>query len=228
MKKVEFWFSIGSPYTYLSVMRLPRIIAKTGLQVDWRPFSARQIMQEHGYHPYTDKPVRTAYMWTDIERQAKKFGLTPRLPAPFPVLGYEIANRIAVLAAQEGWVADYVGTTYRHWFHDGHTAGQEPNLSKTLVELGRNPDKIIAQAEGAVIGQAFEAATAEARDRSVFDTPSFVVEGQVYWGDDRMPDALRHAIPDPRARVMKKPPAPEKPRLSEDRPDQKKTRSMVQ
>jgi hypothetical protein len=62
----------------------------------------------------------------------------------------------------------------------------------------------------------------------VFDTPSFVVEGQVYWGDDSMPDALRHAIPDPRARVMKKPPAPEKPRLSEDRPDQKKTRSMVQ
>ena len=216
MKKVEFWFSIGSPYTYLSVMRLPRIIAKTSLQVEWRPFSARQIMEEHGYHPYTDKPVRTAYMWTDIGRQAKKFGLAPNLPAPFPILGYEIANRVAVLAAKEGWVDDYVVTTYRKWFHDGHPAGQEPNLSKTLIQLGQDPDNVIAQAEGAVIGQAFDAATAEARERGVFDTPSFVVDDQVYMGDDRMPDALRNAIPDPRARVMKKA-APHGPRPARER-----------
>lgn len=204
MKKVEFWFSIGSPYTYLSVMRLPRIVAKTGLQVDWRPFSARQIMKEHGYHPYTDKPVRTAYMWTDIGRQAKAFGLAPRLPAPFPIVGYELANRVAVLAAQEGWVSDYLVATYRRWFHDGHPAGQEPNLTRTLTELGQDPDRVIAQAEGAAIGRAFEAATSQARERGVFDTPSFVVEDQLYWGDDRMPQALRHAIPNPRARVMKK------------------------
>ena len=58
-------------------------------------------------------------------------------------------------------VDDYVVTTYRKWFHDGHPAGQEPNLSKTLIQLGQDPDNVIAQAEGAVIGQAFDAATAE-------------------------------------------------------------------
>jgi len=211
MKKVEFWFSIGSPYTYLTVMRLPRIVAKTGLTVEWRPFSARQLMEEDGYHPYADKPVRTAYMWTDIARQAQKFGLSPTLPAPFPIQGYELANRVALVAAKEGWVAKYVAQTYQRWFHDGHPAGQEPNLSKTLTNLGQDPDQVIAQAEGVVMGQAFEAATRDARERGVFDTPSFVVEDQVYLGDDRLPDALRHAIPNPKARVMKKPDAPSQP-----------------
>lgn len=195
MKTVEFWLSIGSPYTYLTVMRLTPVVAKTGLHVVWRPFSARQIMQEMAYHPYLDKPVRTAHMWTDIGRQARKIGLSPRLPAPFPILGYELANRVAIVAAEEGWVADYVPETYRRWFHHGQPAGQEPNLSKSLVALGQDPDRVIALAEGRSAGQAFEAATREARDRGVFDTPSFIVDNNIYYGDDRLADALRHAIP---------------------------------
>jgi 2-hydroxychromene-2-carboxylate isomerase len=207
MKSVEFWFSIGSPYTYLTVMRLPKVIEKTGLEVFWHPFSARQILQENGTHPYQDKPVQTAYMWTDLARQSRKFGLSPRLPAPFPLTGYELANRVAVVAAEEGWVAPYVQETYRRWFHDGHPAGAEPNLSRTLEELGHQPGRVIAKAEGSLTGQAWEQATRRARERGVFDTPSFIVEDELYVGDDRLPDALRHAIPNPRARVMRKPSA---------------------
>ena len=204
MKTLEFWFSIGSPYTYLTIMRLPPVVTKTGLTVLWRPFSVRQIMQEMAYHPYEDKPVRTAYMWTDIGRQARKLGLTPRLPAPLPILGYELANRVAVVAVEEGWVSDYVSETYRCWFHDGHPAGQEPNLSHTLTKLGQDPDRVIALAEGPATGQAFEATTRAARARGVFDTPSFVVEDEVYCGDDRLADALRHAIPKARAKPLQR------------------------
>lgn len=205
MKTVEFWFAIGSPYTYLSVMRLPPVVAKTGLKVDWRPFSVREIMQEMAYHPYEDKPVRTAYMWTDIARQARKLGLAPALPVPFPITAYEIANRVALVAREEGWIAEYVHATYRLWFHEGLAPGEIPNLARTLAPLGKDLDRVLASAEAYPAGQAFEAATREARERGIFDTPTFAVDDEIYYGDDRLADALRHAIPNPRARVMKRP-----------------------
>ena len=205
MKDIEFWFSIGSPYTYLSVMRLPRLQQKTGVKVLWRPFPLRQIMIEMNNFPYLDKPAKEAYLWQDIARQARKYGLSPNLPAPFPLEGCDLADRVALVAQKEGWIEPYVRNSFRHWMDRGLPAGAEPNLSHSISECGQDPDRVIALAEGVAIESAYSSAVREARGKGVFGAPSFVVDGELFWGDDRLNDAIRKAVPQPRVRVMRKP-----------------------
>jgi 2-hydroxychromene-2-carboxylate isomerase len=190
MTKIDFWYSIGSTYTYLTVMRLAEIERRTGIGFRWRPFNVRRVMVEQNNIPFKDKPVKTAYMWRDIERRAARYGLAPRLPAPYPLPGLVLANQVALLGAEEGWAEDYTRATYRRWFEDGAPAGEEPNLSDSLREIGQHAEKVLEEAQSDRIVMALDAATDEAMALGVFGSPSFVVGGEVFWGDDRLDDAL--------------------------------------
>jgi 2-hydroxychromene-2-carboxylate isomerase len=187
---IDFWFSIGSTYTYLTVMRLEDIQRNTGIEFRWRPFSVRQIMIEQDNIPFRTKPVKAAYMWRDIERRAAMYGLPARVPAPYPLAEWDTANRVAVLAAQEGWVGDYSRATYGRWFQEGLEPGSEPNLSNSLKAIGQDPSRVIASAATPEIGAAYETATDTARDLGIFGSPTFQVEHELFWGDDRLDDAI--------------------------------------
>src|SRR6478735_7298345 len=93
---IDFWFFIGSLYTYLAVMRLPELAAKNGVALRWRPFSVRTIMIEMDNRPLS-KPLKLAYMWRDLERRAQTHGLPYRARPPYPLQKFEIANRIAMV-----------------------------------------------------------------------------------------------------------------------------------
>jgi 2-hydroxychromene-2-carboxylate isomerase len=188
---IDFWFSIGSTYSYLSVMRLRSIEVAHNIRFNWRPFNVREIMVEQNNRPFVGKPVKAAYMWRDIERRAAMYDLPIKVPAPYPLKEMELANRVAILAAQEGWCADYAAATYRRWFQSGLEPGSDPNLSDSLREIGRDPYRIAAEAKSGEIGSALLAANDEARSVGVFGSPSFVVGSEIFWGDDRLDDALR-------------------------------------
>ena len=190
MAKIDFWFSIGSTYSYLTVMRLPEVAMATGVGFRWRPFNVRHVMIEQNNIPFKDKPVKTAYMWRDIERRAERYGLKPKLPAPYPLPGLVLANLVATLGAKEGWVDDYVRATYRRWFEKGLPAGEDPNLSESLKEIGKDPDQVLQQARTERIEDTLAACTDEAMQLGVFGSPSFVVGREVFWGDDRLEDAV--------------------------------------
>lgn len=190
MTTPEFWFAIGSTYSYLTVSRLPALERSAGIEFDWRPFSVREIMTEMDNIPFATKPVKAAYMWRDIARRAEMHGLRPRLPAPYPLQEFDLANRIAILARQEGWCRDYVTATYRRWFEHGEPAGGPENLEAVLDSLGRDPLAIAERARAPEIGEAYAEATGEARERGIFGAPSFVIDGELFWGDDRLEDAL--------------------------------------
>jgi 2-hydroxychromene-2-carboxylate isomerase len=187
---IDFWLSVGSTYTYFSVMRLREVEDRTGIGFNWRPFNVRAIMLEQNNRPFVGKPVKTAYMWRDIERRAVRYGLPVRVPAPYPLQEFERANRIAIVGEQEGWCADYARATYRRWFQDGLEAGIEPNLSESLREIGQDPTRVIARAESDEIAAALQKATEEAKLLGVFGSPSFVVGRELFWGDDRLDDAI--------------------------------------
>lgn len=190
MANLEFWYSIGSTYSYLTVMRLAEVESSSGHTFRWRPFNVRHVMLTQNNIPFTDKPVKAAYMWRDIERRAARYGLSPKLPAPYPLPGLVLANQVATLAAREGWVADYTRATYRRWFEEGKPAGEEPNLSESLDEVGQNAERVLTTAKSMEIEAALAAATDEAMQLGIFGSPSFVVDGEVFWGDDRVEDAL--------------------------------------
>ena len=95
MKEIEFWFSIGSTYTYLSVTRLAEVTQKTGESFSWQPFSVRKIMREMDNIPFPpSKQIKVDYMWRDIERRAQGYGFTANVPAPYPLQELDLANRV--------------------------------------------------------------------------------------------------------------------------------------
>jgi 2-hydroxychromene-2-carboxylate isomerase len=187
---LDFWFSIGSPYTFLAVMRLPEIAERAEVEVRWRPFDIRAIQIEANVAPFADRPLKAAYMWRDIERRSAKFGLTIRLPIPYPLAEIEQANRVAVLAASEGWCPAYAIATYRHWFVDRAPAGSEANLSASIEEAGQDPARVLERANSKAGIAALNAATGEAKEIGIFSSPSFVADGELFWGHDRLEDAI--------------------------------------
>ena len=86
-KGIDFWFAIGSTYTYLSVMRIGGIEQATGLEIRWRPFSLRTLTRELNNVPFATKPYKAKYMWRDIERRAQMDELPVRLPNSIPTEG---------------------------------------------------------------------------------------------------------------------------------------------
>jgi len=187
---IDFWVSVGSTYSYLTVMRIDALEKDRNIKFRWRPFSVRSIMVEQNNIPFKGKPIKMAYMWRDIERRAKMYGIPARLPAPYPLNEFDLANRVAVVGEQEGWCKNYIQATYRRWFKDGQEAGSEPNLSESLREIGEDPNRVIKEAGTDAVGALYEAVTQEAKTLGVFGSPSFVVNGEVFWGDDRLEDAI--------------------------------------
>ncbi len=96
-----------------------------------------------------------------------------------------------MVGAAEGWCPDYVRATYSRWFGLGEEAGSEPNVSESLREIGQDPARVIALAQSEETGRAYAAATEEARRLGIFGVPTFVTRGEIFWGDDRLEDALR-------------------------------------
>ena len=187
---IDFWFSIGSTYSFLTVMRLDDLADAADISFRWRPFNVRALMIEMDNRPFVNKPAKMAYMWRDIERRTDMYGLTAKLPAPYPLEELELANQIAVVGSREGWCAAYTQAAYRRWFQLGQPAGSSANVENSLTEIGEDPERVLNLAESQEIVQALSQATGEAKGLGIFGSPSFVVGGELFWGDDRLADAV--------------------------------------
>jgi 2-hydroxychromene-2-carboxylate isomerase len=187
---IDFWFSMGSTYSYLSVMRLEELERASGIRFRWRPFHLLVILQEMNHVPFADKPAKAAYMWRDIERRAAMHGLPVSLPAPYPAKQSIAGNLVATVGMRQGWGSDFVRAAYRRWFQLGQETGSEPNISESLREIGQEPQSVLALANAADTKDALMAETGIARDLGIFGSPTFVIGSELFWGDDRLEDAI--------------------------------------
>jgi len=191
---LDFWFSIGSTYTYLSVMRIQEVTRDAGVSVRWRPFDVRSIMVEMNNIPFTTKPLKAQYMWRDVERRAAMYGLHWTTPPPYPLQHLSIPNRIALLGAREGWCPDFVKAAYRLWFAGGRDVSVETALEEILIEIGQQPPRVIAWATSGEGKQALQQETQSALTLGIFGSPTFAVGPELFWGDDRLSNAISWAL----------------------------------
>ena len=193
MKKIEFWYSIGSTYTYLSTQRLTEIANKKNIEFEWCPFSVRSRMIEMENVPFMAEKKRDKidYMWRDVQRRANFYGFDAKVPAPYPLKEFDLANKVAIFGKDQGWIKEYTILTYKKWFLEHLEPGSEPNLSSTLREIGLDPDKIINLAQADEIEQKYLKNTEIAKNKGIFGSPSFTIENEVFWGDDRCEDAIK-------------------------------------
>jgi len=193
MNEVDFWFSIGSTYTYLTVNRLNEVSQKENIKFNWKPFSVRKIMMDMDNIPFTppSKKIKSDYMWRDIERRSKFYGFFAKVPAPYPLKEFDLANQLAILGMNEGWGIDYVTITYKRWFQDGKEPATEPNLSEILQELKLDKEITINKAKSVETNNQYLENTDKAYKNGIFGSPTFIHDGEVFWGDDRLEDCIK-------------------------------------
>ena len=192
MSNIDFYFSIGSTYTYLSVTRIIDVEKKHLVKFNWIPFSVRSIMKEMNNIPFPkDKINKVNYMWRDIERRAEGYGFFAKTPVPYPLTEFDLANKLALLGLKEGWGVDYIRLTYKRWFQEGKEPATEPNISEIFKELKIDKEKAIKDANSSEIEKQYLKNTESARENKVFGSPSFIVNSEIFWGDDRMEDAIK-------------------------------------
>jgi len=193
MADLDFYFFTGSTHTYLTVNRIDRLAADAGVSVRWRPYNLRAILLETNVVPFPPGSAKRRYMWRDIERRAASLGISYTREPRHPVDPSLISLRVAMVAAQEGWCPEFTKAYYRAWFLDDRPAGLDDNMPGLLASLGRNPAEVLAKANEESFKAILDESADEARRIGLFGSPHFVVRGEVFWGDDRLEDALAWA-----------------------------------
>ena len=106
--QLEIWFEFGSPYSYLSVLRIEEVATRHGVHVLWRPCLLGPIFKALGWQgsPFLEQKEKMAYMWRDMERLCAKYGLPWKRPAVFP-RNTLLPMRVATVAAGEAWAGEF-------------------------------------------------------------------------------------------------------------------------
>jgi 2-hydroxychromene-2-carboxylate isomerase len=187
---MDFFFSYGSTYSYLSVMRADRLAAEAGVTLRWRPFRLRTITQEQNNRPFIGKPVKLKYMWRDLERRAKQYGIPFKGIPPYPVDAEGLAHKVGIVAAAEGWCPEYSRAIYQGWFLNHRDPGDSSQLRDVLKNLDKDVDGVISRANSPHAEGQLASETDVARSLGIFGSPTFVVGSEIFWGDDRLEIAL--------------------------------------
>ena len=194
MQPVEFWIEYGSTYTYLSVARMGRLAEASGVEVRWQPFFVMPIMAELGMTqgPFLPFPSKTAYMWRDIERRSSRHGVPYARPSTYPVNSL-LTARIACIASAEGWCQAFTEDVFRLHWTENILIGSDENLHRALVGLAKDPRLLVEKAQTTEIKEALKKQTERAKSLGIFGAPSFTVSEELFWGDDRLDEALEWA-----------------------------------
>jgi 2-hydroxychromene-2-carboxylate isomerase len=190
----DFFYEFASTYSYLSAMRITPLAAAAGVTVRWRPFLLGPIFKAQGWDtsPFNLYPAKGRYMVRDCEREAARLGLTFRLPEPFPQNSL-LASRVALFGLEQGWGEEFSRAAYQAQFAEGRQIGDAQVIGEIVDRLGRDGDAALVRAQDDDIKQELRAATEEARRLGIFGAPSFIAGGELFWGNDRLEQALRHA-----------------------------------
>ena len=189
--RIAFWYEFASTYSYLSAMRIEPLAEAAGVEVEWRPLLLGPIFRAQGWDtsPFNIYPAKGRYMVRDVERLAAARGLAFKLPTPFPQNSLHAA-RLALIGHAEGWGVAFARAVYEAQFGGGADIGDKGVLAGILASLGVDAEAALARAETAENKQRLRRQTEEAQGLGIFGAPSFIVNGELFWGDDRLEQAL--------------------------------------
>ena len=193
---VEFWFEFGSTYSYLSAARIEDAAIASGVPILWEPFLLGPIFAEQGWDdsPFNVYPAKGRYMWRDVERLCTKYRIPFTRPSRFPRNGL-LAARIACLAkaTSEPWLPEFTRVVFQANFAEDREIGDPAELRSILDSLGQSGAQLIDQAQALENKVRLREQTRRARELGIFGAPSFVVVAELFWGNDRLEDALAWA-----------------------------------
>jgi len=191
MPTVDFFYEFASTYSYIAAMRIAPLANGAGVTLRWRPFLLGPIFKAQGWDtsPFNLYPAKGRYMVRDCERQCADLGLSFRLPEPFPQNSLQAA-RVALAGLDEGWGEDFSRAVYRAEFAEGRNIGEPAVIADIVQALGHDASAALARAQSDDIKGRLRANTEDAQRLGIFGAPSFIAGGELFWGNDRLEQAL--------------------------------------
>ena len=192
-KTVEYWFEFASTYSYLSTMRLPELARAAGVTVVWRPFLLGPIFAAQGWDtsPFNLYAAKGAYMWRDMERQCENYGLELHRPDPFPQNAL-LPARVALVAPEGAAKVAFCQNVYLAQFSAQQDIS-DPEVIMACAAAAKLPSGILEAAQTTENKHALRLATEEAGRHGIFGAPCFRVSQELFWGNDRLEEALAWA-----------------------------------
>ncbi|MCA0240419.1 MAG: DsbA family protein [Proteobacteria bacterium] len=189
MTPVDFWFDFGSPYGYLMAERIDALAAAHGRTVRWRPILLFAVLRQLGLPAPLAHAARRDYLLLDVERSARHLGLAYRQPSRFPVVTPLPARLFHVLAAHNGAAAAaFARAALRAAFRDDQALDDAAFAGALAARFdGREAALLLQQAQADGARAALAQAVDEAVRRQVFGSPFVHLDGEPFFGADRLP-----------------------------------------
>ena len=190
MLKPTFYFDLGSPFAYLAAERLHHVL---GEQVEWQPISLGALFKLTGRSSWSlGDPERRQAGMAEVERRARLYGLPPlRWPDPWPG-NYLTAMRAATFAYQDGRGHEFTMQAFRNAFQEGSDISIPAEVLRATGDAGLDPTAVDAAVQDPDVKLALRNATDAAHELGVFGVPTIAIDGELFWGDDRLEDAAAH------------------------------------
>ena len=189
---IEFWFDFSSPYGFIGSHRIEDIAARHGRTIRWRPFLLGVLFQTTGQSPLLNQPLRGPYARRDIERTARLHGIPFRLPDPFPFASVAAARLFYWLEEHDSAAAvAYAKAVYARAFVEGAAVAGAAEAVEVASKLGQNRTQALAALQRPEVKQRLKQISDEALGKAIFGSPFFIVDGEPFWGHDRLDQVER-------------------------------------
>ncbi len=193
MNRTTFYFDLGSPYAYLTAERISGVFTDAELeQPEWQPVLLGGLFQRFGRESWGDGPGREDGI-AEVERRARDLSLAPLVwPDPWPG-NMLFAMRVATFAKQTGRTVSFALAAFRQQFAAGRDLSEHDNVLIAAAACELHPNAVSKAAGTEGVKSALREATDEAAERGVIGVPSLLVGDEVFWGDDRLEEAVEAA-----------------------------------
>ena len=191
-KSVEFLFDFGSPTSYLAYKQLPKITSRHGARIVWTPILLGGVFKAAGNTSPAMVPAKARYMNSDMARFAKRYKVVLNFNTHFPVNTLTMMR--GAVAYQGSDLFDiYVNAMFDAMWAHPRNLNDQGELVEALREVGIKPDDFFARIERADVKEKLKANTESAVARGVFGAPTFFVNGEMFFGQDRL-DFVEEAL----------------------------------
>ncbi len=187
MTEATFYFDLGSPFAYLTAERIGSVLPEP---LAWQPISLGAVFKATGRSSWAlGDPSRRRAGMAEVEQRARRYGLAPLCwPDPWPG-NYLFAMRAATFAFQAGRGREFTIVAFRHAFRDGRDLSDQASVLRAAADAGLDAQAVEHASAAPQVKLALRAATDAARELGVFGVPTVAVDGELFWGDDRLQDA---------------------------------------
>lgn len=191
-KSVDFYFDFGSPAAYLAWRRIGAVAARTGATVKPIPMLLGGLFKATGNSAPLTVPAKGAYLFVDLSRFARKFGVPLKLNSAFPI------NTVTLMRGAAGYdgtdkFCTYCDAVFDAIWRDDRNMGDPAVVAEVLAAAGLDPAEFEALVADQAVKDRLKTNTEAAVARGAFGAPTFFVEGEMFFGQDRL-DFVEEAL----------------------------------